>query len=134
MLRLGMVGVTVGSLLAAVAVLWFLRVGPFRPALTCTVKDPQVCQDTLEWVGGFDPNWSLYPPLPGRIAAIEVRPVPPQWADSLDPEYRDAEWATLLHRDGYAPVLVACGYGSGDEVLCSTEEGPFARESPAEQP
>jgi hypothetical protein len=119
--------VTLGGLIAVAS---FLRVPPFRPALTCALSDPKPCHDTLVWVGGFDPDWALYPPLPGRITAIEVRPAPVQWKSSLDPGFQGADWAAVLERDGYEPVVAACYYASGDEVACHTEEVPFTSPSP----
>jgi hypothetical protein len=113
-----------------IAVASFFRMPPFRPALTCALPDPKPCDDTLEWVGGFDPDWALYPPLPGRITAIDVRPAPVEWKSSRDPGFQGAEWAALLRRDGYEPVLAACYYASGDEVACHTEELPFTSPSP----
>jgi hypothetical protein len=111
---------------AGVGAAYFFRMPPFRPTLTCFVSDAKVCDDTLVWVGGFDPGWALYPELPGRITAIEVRPAPETWKDSRDPGFQDAEWAALLYSDGYEPVLSACYYASGDEVACHTKETPFA--------
>ena len=128
--RVGAALIAIALCATAIAVLWFLRAGPFRPALTCGVDDQGVCEDTLVWVGGWDPGWAVYPELAGRITAIEVRPAPHEWVSSRDPGFRDAGWAAVLHRDGYAPVIAACVYGSGDEVLCDTEDGSLPKPSP----
>lgn len=111
---------------ALVAAAYLIRIPPFRPSLTCSIQDAKVCDDTMAWLGEFfDPGFSLDPDLPGRITAIEVKPTPEAWKTSRDPGFQAADWAAVLHRDGYDLVVAACSYNSEDEIYCLTEERPF---------
>lgn len=111
------------GLTAAAGLALIFQVGPFRPTVTCALADPAPCQDTADSIL-FPGSDSLYPPPQGLLVAIDVRPAPAEWADSIDPGFQSAEWAARLKVAGSEPVLTACYYSSGDEVMCDTDEAP----------
>jgi hypothetical protein len=72
---------------------------------------------------------SLNPRPAARIAAIDVRPAPAGWAQSVDPGFREAEWSTWIELSDGPPILAACYYSSESMVTCETEEKAIASPS-----
>ena len=117
------VGLAIVGIFALVVALAVFRPGPLGPRLTCALEDSAPCQDTYDSIM-FPMSWALWPELDGVITGIHVKPAPPEWKDSLDEGFKYAEWAALLERWDRPPVLAACVYDSGDDVVCQTEERP----------
>jgi len=92
------------------------------PSVTCHLADQQKCTDTATSIGGA--FQTFYPPLTHRLKSVDVRPAPPEWAQSADPGFAAAEWAAWLELDGSPPILTACYYSSDPMVTCDTQEGP----------
>jgi hypothetical protein len=91
-----------------------------NPAVTCSLPDMVRCQDTAGSISSF-PDMALNPRPAGNLISIDVRPAPPEWADSPDVGLREAEWAVLIERDDGPPILAACVYSSEREVSCYSE-------------
>jgi hypothetical protein len=101
---------------------------PRRPAMTCSVREIYRCRDTADSIASW-PGTALTPPLSDRVTAIDIRSAPAEWADSMDPGFRAADWAALLGFDDGKSVLAACHYRSESKVTCRTEERPFVPRS-----
>jgi hypothetical protein len=92
-----------------------------EPSLVCSLPDAQRCQDTLASISD-SPDLALSPRPDGALVAIDVRAAPTEWKSSIDPGFREAEWAIWIELDAGSPILAACYYSSDSLVSCHTEE------------
>ena len=120
----GLAGLALLLVVSAAVVLWQVS-AVNKPIVTCSLLvDEQRCEDTEATIASF-PELALPPTFTGRLTAIDIRAAPPEWATSVDPAYRTAEWAAYLERAEGLPILAACQYSSESMVSCDTDEGPF---------
>lgn len=89
----------------------------FPPTYSCSLPETDRCEHTARHADWWN--------LTGRPLSIDVRPAPPEWADSLDLHFQSAEWAAKVERFAEQPVLAACAYSSGEAVTCKATEEPF---------
>lgn len=125
-LNVKVVGLAVVGLILLSGAIFVFVTRPGALTVTCHLDESKLCDDTASSIIGF-PEMELHPPLTGRLIAIDIRPAPPEWANSVDPGFRAAGWAALLQREDAPPILAACYYDSDPMVACDTEE----RQTPA---
>jgi hypothetical protein len=110
-----LVGTLLGTLVAIGA--WYFYWDIFAPPpIECDVPTAQWCEDT---------RYASWHDLDGRPSSMRVHAAPPEWAQSIDPAFRAAEWAVTVERYLDSPITAACYYSSDRMVDCEAVERPF---------
>ena len=110
-------GVLAGTILAAILVgVWYSSWRSVaEPPIECDVATSAWCDDT---------RYAHWVELEGRPSAMRVHPVPDEWAQSIDPAFRAAQWAVTVERYFDSPITAACYYIGERDVDCFAKERP----------